>query len=68
MPAILVITKEAAKMQSDAIEATQIGRYSGVTGGLDFVIDCHIPFFPFLRNRTEFLTMGGTKVPHVAAD
>jgi hypothetical protein len=58
MPAILVITNEAAKMQPDAIEPTQLG-------GLQFVIYCHIPV---LRNRKEFLTMGGTKVPYFAVD
>ena len=30
MPVKLMITKEAAEMQPDAIEATQLDRYSGV--------------------------------------
>jgi hypothetical protein len=44
MPAILVIAKEAAQMQPDAIEATQLGRYSAVACGLEFVVDCHTLF------------------------
>jgi hypothetical protein len=44
MPAILVIAKEAAEMQPDAIEATQLDRNSGVARGLEFVVDCHILF------------------------
>jgi hypothetical protein len=44
MPAILVIAKETAQMQPDAIEATQLGRYSAVACGLEFVVDCHILF------------------------
>jgi hypothetical protein len=42
MPAILVITKETAEMQPDAIETAQLGRCSGVACGLEFVVDCHI--------------------------
>jgi len=42
MPAILVIAQEAAEMQPDAVEATQLGRHSGVAGGLEVVVDCHI--------------------------
>lgn len=44
MPTILVITKETAQMQPDAIEATQLGRYGGVTCDLHFAINCHILF------------------------
>jgi hypothetical protein len=44
MPAILVITKEAAEMQPDAIEASQLDRYGGVAGGLEFVVGCHVLF------------------------
>jgi hypothetical protein len=48
MPAILVITKEAAEMQPDAIEATQLDRNSGVACGLKFLIDRHALFLLLL--------------------
>jgi hypothetical protein len=47
MPAILVIATEAAEMQPDAIEATQLDRNGGVACSLEFVVDCHILFHPW---------------------
>jgi hypothetical protein len=44
MPAILVITKQTAAMQPDAIEATQLGGYRETAFGPQFVINCHILF------------------------
>ena len=53
MPAILAITNETAEMQPDAIEATQLGTYSGVAGGLEIVMNCHILFLLFLCYENE---------------
>jgi hypothetical protein len=40
MPAIFVITKQAAEMQPDAIEASEVGAYSGV----EFMAGLHTLF------------------------